>query len=87
MGELKPYPDYKTSKLPWLGKIPKHWEEKRAKCYFREVDERSKTGNEELYNLAEDLEEKKDVAAQYPEKVEELRRALATAQAQGRTRP
>ncbi|MDP3563506.1 MAG: hypothetical protein Q8R70_03355, partial [Methanoregula sp.] len=52
MGELKPYPEYKDSKLPWLGKIPSHWEEKRAKCYFREVDERSKTGKEELLSVS-----------------------------------
>ncbi len=52
MGELKPHPEYKDSNLPWLGKIPKHWEEKRAKYYFREVDERSKTGNEELLSVS-----------------------------------
>ena len=52
IAELKPYPEYKDSNLPWLGKIPKHWEEKRAKCYFREVDERSKTGNEELLSVS-----------------------------------
>ena len=52
IAELKPYPEYKDSKLPWLGKIPKHWDEKRAKCYFREVNERSKTGNEELLSVS-----------------------------------
>ena len=46
MGELKPYPEYKDSNLPWLGKIPSHWEKKRAKFIFREVEERSITGNE-----------------------------------------
>lgn len=23
--ELKPYPEYKDSGLPWLGRIPAHW--------------------------------------------------------------
>ena len=51
-GELRPYPEYKESKLPWMGKIPKHWTEERAKCFFREVDERSKTGDEELLSVS-----------------------------------
>ncbi len=51
-GELRPYPKYKESKLPWLEKIPKHWTEERAKYFFREVDERSKTGDEELLSVS-----------------------------------
>jgi len=51
-GVLQPYPEYKDSELPWLGKIPKYWEENRAKYYFREVDERSKTGDEELLSVS-----------------------------------
>jgi type I restriction enzyme, S subunit len=27
--KLRPYPEYKDSGLPWLGKIPKHWEARR----------------------------------------------------------
>lgn len=49
---LKPYPEYKTSRLPWLGEIPSHWQEKRAKYFFREVDERSTTGKEELLSVS-----------------------------------
>jgi len=45
---LMPYPECRPSRLKWVGKIPSHWEEKRAKYYFREVDERSATGDEEL---------------------------------------
>lgn len=26
IGELKPYPAYKDSGLPWLGEVPEHWE-------------------------------------------------------------
>lgn len=45
---LKPYEDYRPSAHPWLGKVPAHWLEKRAKDFFREVDERSTTGEGDL---------------------------------------
>ena len=51
-GALKPYPAYKDSGLPWLGQIPAHWEEKRAKYFFREIDERSRKGDEELLSVS-----------------------------------
>lgn len=50
--DLGPYPEYKESGLPWLGRIPAHWEEKRAKYYFKEVDERSTTGEEKLLSVS-----------------------------------
>jgi len=25
IADLKPYPDYKASGLPWLGQVPGHW--------------------------------------------------------------
>ena len=50
--ELKPYAAYKDSALSWLGTIPSHWAEKRAKYLFHEVDERSKTGAEELLSVS-----------------------------------
>ncbi len=37
---------------PWLGMIPEDWEAKRAKWYFREVDERSESGAEELLSVS-----------------------------------
>lgn len=49
---LKPYPEYSDSGLAWLGKEPAHWSVLRAKCLFREVDERSKTGKEELLSVS-----------------------------------
>lgn len=49
---LRPYPEYKDSGLHWLGRIPKHWNEKRAKYFFREVDERSTTGAETLMSVS-----------------------------------
>jgi type I restriction enzyme S subunit len=33
---LKPYPEYKQSGLPWLGKIPAHWDEQPGFAVFRE---------------------------------------------------
>jgi type I restriction enzyme S subunit len=49
---LKPYPAYKDANLPWLGRVPQHWAEQRAKYFFREVDERSTTGEEELLSVS-----------------------------------
>lgn len=49
---LRPYPKYKDSNLGWLGQIPDHWNEKRAKYFFREVDERSTTGEEQLMSVS-----------------------------------
>jgi type I restriction enzyme S subunit len=33
--DLKPYPAYKDSGVPWLGEVPEHWELKRGKWLFR----------------------------------------------------
>lgn len=49
---MTPYPSYKTSSLSWLGQIPAHWTEKRTKWFFREVDERSDAGAEELLSVS-----------------------------------
>jgi type I restriction enzyme S subunit len=43
---LNPNVRLKPSGIPWLGEIPEHWEVRRAKYLFREVDERSKEGKE-----------------------------------------
>ena len=31
---MTPYPKYKDSQIPWIGQIPEHWGEKRAKYLF-----------------------------------------------------
>ena len=49
---LNPNALLKPSGIPWLGDIPRHWEVKRAKYLFREVDERSKMGNEEQLSVS-----------------------------------
>jgi type I restriction enzyme, S subunit len=49
---LKPYPEYRDSDLPWLGMLPSHWEQLRAKYLLREIDERSTKGIEELLSVS-----------------------------------
>jgi type I restriction enzyme S subunit len=36
IGDLKPYAEYKDSGLPWLGKVPAHWEIKRNGSLFQQ---------------------------------------------------
>ena len=50
--DLKPYPEYRESGLPWIGQIPANWEIFRAKALLHRVDERSKTGKEELLTVS-----------------------------------
>ena len=38
--------------IPWLGEIPAHWETERARWLFRERDERSDTGEEDLLTVS-----------------------------------
>jgi len=51
---LPPYPAYKDSGVPWLGKVPEHWEVRRGKALFRCIDVRSQTGKEELLTVSSD---------------------------------
>jgi type I restriction enzyme S subunit len=48
---LDPSVPLKSSGIPWLGDIPRHWEVRRIKYLLREVDDRSKTGNEPLLSM------------------------------------
>ena len=50
--DLGPYPTYKPTRVHWLGEIPTHWREERGKYFFREIDERSTTGEEELLSVS-----------------------------------
>lgn len=50
--KLAPYPEYKNAGVSWVGSIPAHWPEKRAKYYFKEIDERSQTGDEEMLSVS-----------------------------------
>ena len=38
--EVKPYPAYKTSQIPWIGKIPEHWEVSHLRYFCECLDGR-----------------------------------------------
>jgi type I restriction enzyme S subunit len=48
----KPYTAYKPSGVEWLGNVPEHWAVRPARYFYREVDERSATGAEELLSVS-----------------------------------
>ena len=49
---LRPYPETRPTGLPWLPELPAAWEIHRAKYSFREADERSAQGDEELLSVS-----------------------------------
>jgi len=49
---LDPRSPLRDSGVPWLGEIPAHWEIERARWLFRERDQRSETGEEELLTVS-----------------------------------
>ena len=49
---LRPYPEMKPSGLPWLPELPAGWEIHRAKYSFREANDRSDRGEEELLSVS-----------------------------------
>ena len=53
IADLKPYAEYKDSGLSWLGQMPSHWKTQRSKYLFREVDQRSVTGNEQRLSMSQ----------------------------------
>lgn len=52
MAMASAYPSYRAARMRWLPPVPEHWNEQRAKTFFREVDERSHTGQEELLSVS-----------------------------------
>jgi type I restriction enzyme S subunit len=52
MDTTNAYPAYRAARMRWLPPVPEHWNEQRAKTFFREVDERSRTGQEELLSVS-----------------------------------
>ncbi len=42
----------RDSGIPWLGRIPAHWRTERSKWLFRQRDQRSETGEEELLTVS-----------------------------------
>ena len=49
---LVPNVPLKPSGVEWLGDVPAHWEVRRAKFLYREIDERSLNGKEELMSVS-----------------------------------
>jgi type I restriction enzyme, S subunit len=49
---LRPYPATKASGVEWLPALPEGWEIHRAKYSFREADDRSEAGDEELLSVS-----------------------------------
>jgi type I restriction enzyme S subunit len=49
---LDPGAPRRDSGIPWLGEVPAHWDTERARWLFRERDERSATGEEELLTVS-----------------------------------
>ncbi|MBK8800762.1 MAG: restriction endonuclease subunit S [Fibrobacteres bacterium] len=49
---MERYDSYKDSGVDWLGEIPAHWSTLRAKFVFREIDDRSVSGDEELLSVS-----------------------------------
>lgn len=49
---LDPNVPMKDSGVEWIGQIPEHWKVVRAKYLFKEVEERSVLGNEELLSVS-----------------------------------
>lgn len=49
---LDPRAPLRDSGIPWLGEIPAHWETERTRWLFRERDQRSATGEEDLLTVS-----------------------------------
>lgn len=47
------YDRYKDSGVEWLGEVPEHWEVSKAKWLWKEIDDRSKEGDEELLSISQ----------------------------------
>jgi type I restriction enzyme S subunit len=57
MHQLQPYPVYKDSGIPWLDKVPEHWEVRRLKTAVDHINEQTSTKNDEdLYIALEHVE-------------------------------
>ncbi len=50
--DIKPYPTYKDSGVPWLEQVPEHWAVKRAKTILRCINVRSLSGEEQLLTVS-----------------------------------
>jgi type I restriction enzyme S subunit len=42
IADLKPYPTYKDSGVPWLGEVPEHWEVRKLRHVLERLTERNR---------------------------------------------
>ena len=57
IADLKPYAEYKESGLPWLGRVPGHWETRRMKSAVMNVIEQTlEMSSDEVYVALEHVE-------------------------------
>ena len=57
IADLKPYPEYRESGLPWLGRVPRHWDLKRTKSFVANVvDQTTQMESGDLYVALENIE-------------------------------
>jgi type I restriction enzyme S subunit len=57
MDDLRPYPAYKDSGVPWLGDVPEHWEVGRLKTHARNVVEQTNDrSDDDIYVALEHVE-------------------------------
>ncbi|MFJ4456806.1 restriction endonuclease subunit S [Pseudomonas sp. NPDC089392] len=52
---INPLAQMRNSGIEWIGEIPTHWETFRLKYLFKEINERTKTGEETLLSLRMEL--------------------------------
>ncbi len=52
---LDPEVRFKPSGVEWLGEVPEHWDVKRCRYIFREVDKRSLDGSEQHLSMSQKL--------------------------------
>ncbi|KAF6512684.1 Type I restriction-modification system specificity subunit S [Geobacillus stearothermophilus] len=45
----------KDSGIEWLGEVPEHWEIKKIKYLFKQIDERNNSEDAELLSLYTDI--------------------------------
>lgn len=51
MAVVSTYPNYQSLRSRWVPRVPEHWSLLRAKNFLREIDDRSKTGEETLLSM------------------------------------
>ena len=51
--QFQKYTAYKNSGVEWLGEIPEHWDLRRFKYLFNEINERSLHGEEDLLSVSQ----------------------------------